>query len=127
MRQAAAVYDRIARATQSPRDLESGLLLRAAMRLQMVRDDWEAGKSELENALSYNGKLWTVLMAAEREDNPLPREIRANVMRLAGFVPTRTLAVRIAPAPQKLGAMIDINGGLAAGLRGDGGLTIPRE
>ena len=122
MQQGAAAYGRTAQATQSPRDLESGLLMKAAVKLQKARDNWnEADKQPLEEALFYNRKLWTVLISAvDREDNPLPVEIKRNIITLGLFVLNRTLDLQFEPKPAKLGVMISINRDLAAGLRGSG-------
>ena len=120
MQQAAAsAYGRVAQATQSPRDLEASLLMKSAHRLQVVQDGWQAGVSDLLDALTYNRKIWTVLATAATEpDNPLPQQIKTNIAQLAAFIFQRTIATQIEPAPEKLSALIKINRDIAAGLRG---------
>ena len=119
MQQAASAYARVAQATQSPRELEATVLLKAASRLQAVRDDWQGRRADLDEALTYNRKLWTVLVTSVTDTaNPLPDPIKQNVANLGLFVFKHTVAVLSAPAPDGLGVLININRELAAGLRG---------
>jgi flagellar biosynthesis activator protein FlaF len=119
MQQAASAYARVAKATQSPRELEATVLLKAASRLQAVRDDWQGRRAELDEALTYNRKLWTILVTSVTDaDNPLPQVIKNNIANLALFVFERTITVMTEPAPEKLGALVTINREIAAGLRG---------
>lgn len=116
--QAADAYARTSKVTASPRALEASLLARAATRLQAVRDDWTGRQQELEAALTFNRKLWTLFVSAvARQDNPLPREIKQNIANLGIFVFNQTLSVQVEPQPQKLGSLITINRQLAEGLR----------
>ncbi|WP_186417088.1 flagellar biosynthesis regulator FlaF [Bosea sp. CS1GBMeth4] len=114
-----AAASKAAQNVQSPRELEAGLLLKAAARLQMIVDDWGARSGELDEALTYNRKLWTLLVSAViAEDNPLPVEIKRNILGLANFIFNRTFQVAAAPEPQALAALVNINREIAAGLRG---------
>ena len=118
MQQAANAYARVAKATQSPRELEASVLMRAATHLQAVRDDWAGRRGELDEALTYNRKLWTVLVTSATDaENPLPLPIKNNIANLAIFVFERTITVMTEPAPEKLAALVTINRELAAGLR----------
>src|SRR5918993_129614 len=118
MQQAASAYARVAQATQSPRELEASVLLKAASRLQAVRDDWNGRWGELDEALTFNRKLWTILVTSATDaDNPLPLAIKNNIANLAIFVFERTITVMVEPAPEKLGALVTINREIAAGLR----------
>ena len=119
MQQAASAYTKAAQATHTPRELEAALLMKAASRLQAIRDDWEERRRELFEALTYNRKLWTILVSSATEaDNPLPTAIKQNVANLAIFIFNHTLAVITQPAPERLAILIDINREIAAGLRG---------
>jgi flagellar protein FlaF len=120
MRQAAALaYGKVAKDTSSPRELEANLLLKAAARLQAVRDGWDEKSGELDDALLYNRKLWSVFLASvTREDNPLPAMIRQNVANLGMFVMNQTIALTVEPKREKLGTLININREIAAGLLG---------
>ncbi len=119
MQHPAHAYAKIAQATQSPRELEASILLRAATRIQAIREDWDGRSGELGEALTYNRKLWTVLVtAATREENPLPAGIKQNIANLAIFIFNHTIATLSDPRPEKLGVLVNINRELAAGLRG---------
>ena len=117
MQQAASAYSKVAQATQSPRELEAAVLLKAATKLQAIRDDWDGKRRELFDALTYNRKLWTILVSsATEEGNPLPVPIKQNVANLGIFIFNHTLAVMTQPAPERLGILITINREIAAGL-----------
>ena len=118
MQHAANAYARVAKATQSPRELEASVLMKAATHLQAVRDDWAGRRGELDEALTYNRKLWTVLVTSVTDaENPLPLAIKNNIANLAIFVFERTITIMTEPAPEKLAALVMINRELAAGLR----------
>jgi flagellar biosynthesis activator protein FlaF len=109
----------VAKTTQSPRELEASVLIQAALRLQVIRDDWNGRRAELFDALIHNQKLWTILVTSATDaDNPLPREVKNNIANLALFVFNRTMTVMAEPAPEKLAPLITINREIAAGLRG---------
>jgi flagellar protein FlaF len=119
MQHAAKAYGTIAKQTASPRELEANLLLKAASRLQAVVDGWDRTKPELDAALLYNRKLWTIFLdSAMSDDNPLPTEIRQNVANLGVFVMSQTVSVIADPRPERLNSLININRELAAGLAG---------
>lgn len=119
MQPATSAYSRVAQAAQPPRELEAMVLMKAAARLQAIRDAWDARRSELDEALSYNRKLWTILVSsATGEENPLPQALKQNLANLGVFVFRHTITVMGAPSPDRLGILIDINRELAAGLRG---------
>jgi flagellar protein FlaF len=118
MQQAATAYSKTAQATQPPRELEATILLKAATKLQAIRDDWDGRRRELSDALTYNRKLWTILVSSATEaDNPLPAPVKQNVANLGIFIFNHTLAVMTQPAPERLGILITINREVAAGLR----------
>jgi flagellar protein FlaF len=120
MSQAANAYAKAAQTAQSPREIEATVLMRAATRLQTIRDDWNTKRPELDEALTYNRKLWTVLVTAATDSgNPLPDPIKQNVANLGLFVFKHTVALMSAPAPDRLGVLININREIAAGLRGN--------
>ena len=119
MHYAAQAYGKVAKQTANPRELEADLLLKAAGKLQAIRDSWEQMRPTLDEALLYNRKLWTVFLTSVTEDgNPLPREIRQNIANLGLFVMNQTLSVQSDPRPEKLGSLININREIASGLRG---------
>lgn len=119
MHHAAKAYGAIAQQTANPREREADLLLDAAARLQMIKDGWEAKVSELDAALLNNRKLWTIFMtSATNPENPLPMNVRQNVVNLGLFVLKHTVATLANPKPENLGSLININRELAAGLLG---------
>jgi flagellar protein FlaF len=119
MQTAAQAYGNVARQIASPRELEANLLLNAAARFQAIREAWDDRKAELNDALLYNRKLWTIFLASVTEsDNPLPAEIRQNVANLGLFVMNQTMAMTGDPRPETLGSLININREIAAGLLG---------
>jgi flagellar protein FlaF len=119
MQNAAETYGKVAKQIANPRELEANLLLKAASRLQAIGESWERNKDDLDGALLYNRKLWTMfLTAVTQNDSPLPPEIRQNVANLGLFVLKQTLALTANPRPQLLSPLITINRELAAGLLG---------
>ena len=119
MLHAARTYGKVATQVANQRELEADLLLKAASRLKAIQDSWDQSKPDLDDALLYNRKLWTIFLAsATSSDNPLPTDIRQNVANLGVFVMNHTLAVMSDPRPERLSTLININRELAAGLRG---------
>jgi flagellar protein FlaF len=117
MRSAAQTYSRVARQTANPRELEATLLLQAAARLQSIFDAWDENKVQLNEALHYNRKLWSVFLAEISDSsNPMPKQIRQNVANLGLFVMNHTVTVMSDPRPERLNTLININRELAAGL-----------
>jgi flagellar protein FlaF len=117
MKEAARLYGNVAKQIASPRDLEASLLLEAASRLQAVRDDWSGKRENLDHALRYNRRLWTIFVTSvTSNDNPLPTEIRQNVANLGLFVMKQTIAMIGDPKPEQLGSLININREIAGGL-----------
>ncbi len=105
--------------TASPRELEASLLLKAGVRLQAIIDNWAGRTRELDEALNYNRKLWTLLVSAViAEDNPLPVDIKRNILSLANFIFNHTFRIAAEPAPAAIAVLVDINRDIAAGLRG---------
>jgi flagellar biosynthesis activator protein FlaF len=121
MQSAAKAYGAVARKVANPRDLEADLLLKAAAQLQSVYDDWDNSKKQLDPALQYNRKLWTILLAAvTKPENPLPPAIRQNVVNLGVFVMNQTMTITQEAKREQLLPLININRELASGLLGRG-------
>jgi flagellar protein FlaF len=119
MQNAAQAYSAVAKQIANPRELEADLLLKAAARLQAVHDSWDRSKSELNSALLYNRKLWSIfLTSVTGADHPLPAAIRQNVANLGLFIVNHTQAIMGDPKREQLGSLININRELAAGLLG---------
>jgi flagellar protein FlbT len=119
MNHASRAYAKIAKETASPRELEASLLLKAAAQLQAVHDSWNDRPAGLNDALMYNRRLWTVFIdALLRDDNKLPLKTRNNLLNLGVVVMGETFELMTRPKPDHLTAIININRGIACGLRG---------
>jgi flagellar protein FlaF len=119
MQNAAQTYGAVAKQVVSPRELEADLLLKAASRLQAIHDAWDARARELDDALLYNRKLWSIFLTSVTDpDHPLPAAIRQNVANLGLFVMKRTVSMMSNPQREQLDSLISINRELAAGLLG---------
>jgi flagellar protein FlaF len=119
MQHAVQAYGNVAKQTSSPRELEANLLLKAAAHFQAIHDGWDRNKIELNEALLFNRKLWTIfLTSVTSEESELPVQIRQNVANLGLFVLNQTLAITSDPQPDRLGSLININREIAAGLLG---------
>jgi flagellar biosynthesis activator protein FlaF len=117
-------YRNVEKATLPQRDLEANVLTKAAMQLQELRNNWVRDKHDahLEEVLTYNQRIWTFFQAELAvENNPLPDEIKRNLLALSAFVDRRSFEVLAYPAPEKLDILISINLNVAAGLRGETG------
>ena len=118
MQQAALSYAATAQKTASPRELEAQLLLRAAAKLQTVAQG-DTTDEAVREAVNFNRRLWTLLVSAVTDPaSPLPKELRQNVANIGVFVLGRSVDLENAPQTHKLGALININRHLAAGLSG---------
>lgn len=116
-------YRTIENATLTGRELEASVLNRAAARLVVVQQNWDNPDRDemMDEALRYNLRLWTLFQAElMAEENPLPTEIKRNLLSLAAFIDKRTIEAISYPAVEKLDILININRNIAAGLQGSG-------
>ena len=68
-------------------------------------------------ALRLNWRLWTIIQAdVSSAENPLPDEIRQNILSLSVFIDKHTVNALAEPSGRKLRVLIDINRNIAAGL-----------
>ena len=119
MQSAAQAYGAVAKQIANPRELEADLLLKAASRLQAIHDGWDNKRAELDGALLYNRKLWSIFMiSATNTDHALPVDIRQNIANLGLFVMNQTMSMMANPKREQLNPLISINRELAAGLLG---------
>jgi len=106
----------------SGREIEAAALTRAATLLTDCQQNWDAPDRDeaLQEALRINQTIWSILQAElAKADNPLPKELRQDILSLSLFVDQRILDIMAYPAPEKLTAIINLNMNLAAGLRGE--------
>jgi flagellar protein FlaF len=125
-----AAYAKIQRTTGSPREIEAEALTLGANKLIYCRDNWTAPEREemLSSALNFNQRLWSIFQASlGSNDNPMPKGIRLNLLRLSAFVDKQIFTIMAYPSPEKLTSIIDINLGIAEGLRKkSSSLPLPR-
>jgi flagellar protein FlaF len=116
-----AAYRTVQKITSSGRELEALVLSRAALKLVDVKNNWNAPDRDelLDDALKYNQRIWSLFQGElMKEDNPLPRQLRADILSLSAFIDRRIFEVMVSPDPEKLNVIININLNIAAGLRG---------
>ena len=101
------------------RELEALVLNRAAMKLKVCQDNWDAKDRDdrLIEALKYNQSVWSIFQSElAKPENPLPGELKQNILSLSLFVDKRIIDVMSFPSPEKLDIIININRNIAAGL-----------
>jgi len=104
----------------SGRELEAHVLTKAGMKLKQLVDNWNAPDRDgkLTEAIRYNQKVWSFFQAELSDpENPLPRNLKEDILNLSLFIDKRLFEVLAYPSPEKLQIVIDINFNLAAGLR----------
>jgi flagellar biosynthesis activator protein FlaF len=113
-------YQSVDQTTLPGREAEAVILTKAAQKLKICQDDWNHPDRDarLDEALRYNQLLWSILQGElSRDDNPLPKEIRLNLLRLSAFMDRRIIELMAQPDSEKLNILIAINQNIAAGLR----------
>lgn len=114
-------YESVDNMTMPGRGIEATVLSKAARKLKECQNNWEdEGHSRnLEKALKFNQRIWTIFQAElARDDHPLPKQLRRDILRLSAFIDRRIFETMAAPSPDKLTMVIRINENIAAGLRG---------
>ena len=104
----------------SGRELEASVLTRAGLMLKQVQDNWNAPDRDqkLGDAIKFNQKVWSFFQAELTDpENPLPKNIREDILNLSIFVDKRLFEALASPNQEKLSIVIDINFNIAAGLR----------
>lgn len=68
-------------------------------------------------ALRLNWRLWTIFQSdVSSAENPLPDDIKQNVLNLSVFIDKHTVDALANPEGRKLKVLIDINRNIASGL-----------
>jgi len=116
-------YRKAPQAEMSDREIDAYALTQSALKLRDCQQDWDNSEIDriscLFEALRLNSLLWSIFQAQISENgNPLPRQLREDLLTLSFFVDKRTREVMFSPEPDKLTALININLNLAAGLKG---------
>jgi flagellar biosynthesis activator protein FlaF len=116
-----AAYRTVQKITSSDREIEALVLTRAAQKLAEVQNNWDAPDRDemLDEALRYNQRIWSIFQGELlKQDNPLPRQLRSDILSLSAFIDRRIFEVMAFPDPEKLKVIVRINLNIAAGLRG---------
>jgi flagellar protein FlaF len=112
-------YDNIRQETKSGRTLEASVLMRAAQKLKECQNHWDSENrdSQFKEALRFNQMIWSIFQGElAREENPLPAEIKKQLLTLSTYVDKSIFEAMANPLPEKLTPLIQINQNIAAGL-----------
>jgi flagellar biosynthesis activator protein FlaF len=118
--QSVNAYTAIQKENLSGRELEASVLSRAGLMLKNVKDNWNAPDRDqkLLEAIKFNQKVWSFFQAELSDpENPLPKNLREDILNLSIFIDKRLFEVLAFPDPEKLSIVIDIDFNIAAGLR----------
>ena len=113
-------YESVNNSTMSGREIEAAVLTKAARKLKECQDAWDADNhdAKLDTALKFNQRIWSIFQGElAREDNPLPRKLKVDLLSLSAFIDRRIFEIIANPSPEKLTIIININNNIAAGLR----------
>ncbi|KAB0667295.1 flagellar biosynthesis regulator FlaF [Oryzomonas japonica] len=113
-------YTTMQKESLSGRELEASVLSRAALMLKQVQENWDASDrdAKLREAIKFNQKVWSFFQAElSSPENPLPRNLKEDILNLSLFVDNHLFNVLAFPEPEKLSIVIDINFNIATGLR----------
>lgn len=112
-------------AAGSPSHSEAWALTEAARRIARALEkaasvddiSLPAAKRELRDAIRLNWRLWTIFQAElTLETNPIPMDMRRNMLTLCQFVDNHTILCMSELNPEKIKTLIDINRNIAQGL-----------
>ena len=107
----------------SGRETEARVLTQGAVKLVDCQKHWNAQdhRDKLNTALTYNQRIWSIFQVEiSNPGNPLPENIKRNILQLSQFIDNRIFDIMAFPSPEKLNILIDINRNIAAGLRTTG-------
>jgi flagellar protein FlaF len=113
-------YKKIERTTSPPRKNEARVLTEGALKLRQCQDNWktEDRNVRLHAALEYNRRIWSIFQSELlKADNALPMELRKNLLSLSVFIDKQIFKAMAYPSPEILNPIIDVNMGIAKGLR----------
>ncbi len=117
---AVKAYQTVEKSTISGRETEARVLAKAAMKLKACQKNWESENrnANLDEALKYNQRIWSIFQSElGKKDNPIPDDIKVNLLRLSAYIDKRIFDIMAFPKPEKLTIIININENIAAGLR----------
>ena len=114
------MYETVSSTTLSGRDIEAEVLTKGALKLRQCQESWDEDgrRAKLDDALKFNQRVWSIFQGElGREDNPLPKQLKRDLLKLSVFIDKRIFETMAYPSPEKLTAIIEINQNIAAGLR----------
>lgn len=120
LQNAVKAYQSVDKETMSGRETEARVLTQAAMKLIDCQKNWDTPNRNrlLDAALKYNQKIWSIFQVeVSKSDNPLPNQIKQNILHLSRFIDQRIFDTMAFPEAKKLNILIKINQNIAAGLR----------
>ena len=98
------------------RQTEARALMETAKALAEAQEKLE-DVAAYRAALRLNWRLWTIFQSDVSSDaNPLPEEIKQNILNLSVFIDKHTVDALSNPEGRKLKVLIDINRNIASGL-----------
>jgi len=112
-------------AAGSPSHTEAWALTEAARRIAVALENvaraddlaMPAAKREMRDAIRLNWRLWTIFQAElTLETNPIPLDLRQNMLTLCQFVDNHTILCMSELNPEQIKTLIDINRNIAQGL-----------
>lgn len=113
-------YRTVHKTTIFGRDIEASALTNAALKLTECQNNWDADDrdAKLSEALRLNQMVWSIFQGElAKEDNPLPKQLKQDILSLSVFIDKRIIDILAFPEPEKLNIIININLGLASGLK----------
>jgi flagellar protein FlaF len=125
---AVSAYQSVDKETMTGRETEARVLTKGALKLLDCQKNWDQPDriNKLDEALKYNQRIWSIFQTeVSKPDNPLPQNIKLNILNLSRFIDQRIFDTMAFPDPQKLDIIIRINQNIAAGLRGSAEKPIP--
>ncbi len=108
----------------NPQETLARALIESVKRLNQVRVP-PVRRRQFDHALILNLKLWGMLAGdISDSNNPLPPEIKSNLLNLFTFVDRHTGALMQKRIPEKVDILISINRNIAQGLtQATGGIS----
>lgn len=112
-------YESTLSPARDPRAAEAAVLARITGRMASAAGRGGPGFADLAAAIADNRRFWTAAAAdLAGEGNGLPRELRAGLISIAGFVATQSS--RVLSGDAALTPLIEINRAVIQGLNGAG-------
>lgn len=114
-------YRAALKTTMSGREIEASVLTKAALMLRNCQENWDSENhdTKLDEALKFNQLIWSIFQSElTKVDNPLPKNLKEDILSLGVFIDRRILDIMAYPSPEKLNIIININLSIAAGLQG---------